>query len=149
MGGELGALPAAPVFMIRAERDPASATLDRVQMVKGWVDAAGVSHERVYDVAWAGEREAGVDGRVPPVADTVDRATGSWQDTSGAPTLSALWTDPDFDAGQSAFYYVRVLEIPTPRHAQLDAIALGLDEPAEGPQVIQERAYGSPIFYRP
>ena len=151
MGGELGRDDAArpPVFMVRVERDPASATLDRVQMVKGWVDAEGRSHERVYDLAWAGDRQPDAAGRVPAVRSTVDLERGTWSDETGVPLLEALWADPDFLPGQSAFYYVRALEIPTPRHAQLDAIALGLDAPAEGPQIIQERAYASPIWYRP
>ena len=151
MGGTLGrdGQGRAPALIVRAERDPMSATLDRLQVVKGWLDADGTSREQVFDVAWAGDRTRGADGRVPPVADTVNRATGARDDEVGAAELSAHWTDPEFDPDQRAFYYVRVLEIPTPRHAQLDAIALGLDEPAEGPQTIQERAYGSPIWYQP
>ena len=139
----------APVLIMRAERDPASAALDRLQVVKGWLDADGQSRERVFDVAWAGERKADADGRVPAIPSTVDLTTGAWDDSVGAPELAAHWVDPSFDPDQRAFYYVRVLEIPTPRHAQLDAIALGLDAPAEGPQTIQERAYGSPIWYQP
>lgn len=151
MGGELRADPEgrAPVFMLRAERDPASAPLDRVQIVKGWIDSDGRSHERVHDVVWSGARRRGPDGRVPAVGDTVDRALGTWEETIGAPVLTALWRDPDFDPAQAAFWYLRALEIPTPRHAQLDAIALGLDAPTEGPATIQERAYSSPIWYRP
>ncbi len=151
MGGELG--PAAdgraPALMVRAARDPASANLDRIQLVKGWLDGDGRSHERVYDIAWSGDRQPDASGQVPPVGDTVDRATGQFANTIGAPALETVWTDPDFEPGRLAFYYLRVLEIPTPRHAHLDALALGLDAPTEGPAVIQERAYSSPIWYRP
>lgn len=149
MGGELAAGESAPVFMVKAARDTASANLDRIQMVKGWVDAGGISHEQVYDIAWSGDRVADENGEVGAVGDTVDRATGNYANSIGAPALETVWIDPDFNPDQSAFYYVRVLEIPTPRHAQLDAIALGFDAPTEGPEVIQERAYSSPIWYRP
>ena len=151
MGGTLGrdGEGRAPALIVRAQRDPASAALDRVQVVKGWLAQDGASRERVFDVAWAGDRAADAKGRIPVVANTVDVTTGAWDDAVGASELSAHWVDPSFDPEQHAFYYVRVLEIPTPRHSQLDAIALGLDEPAEGPQTIQERAYGSPIWYQP
>ncbi len=97
----------------------------------------------------AGKRAAGPDGRLPPIGDTVDRSSATWTNSIGAARLSAHWQDPDFDAQAPAFYYVRVLEIPTPRHALYDALALGLDAPTEGPSVIQERAYSSPIWYTP
>jgi hypothetical protein len=141
--------PPAPEFLIVAEADPDSAFLDRIQVVKGYLGEDGVARERVHDVSWSGDRTAGADGRVGAVGDTVDRARGSYANTIGAAELRARWRDPDFDADRAAFYYVRVLEIPTPRHALLDALALGLDEPTEGPAVIQERAYSSPVWYTP
>ncbi|MEN8158683.1 MAG: DUF3604 domain-containing protein [Myxococcota bacterium] len=149
MGGELGASSEPPRFVIQAAKDPKSGHLDRVQMVKGWL-ADGTTHEKVYDVAWAGDRAPGADGFVPPVPDTVDPATATYTDEHGAPTLAALWTDPDFDPKAPAFYYVRVLEVPTPRHSTFDALALGIDPAETGhPVSIQERAYTSPIWYRP
>ena len=149
MGGELTDLESAPSFLIHAAKDPKSAHLDRVQVVKGWLAADG-THEKVFDVAWSGDRVPGADGRVPAVPDTVDAATATYTNAHGTPVLSAVWTDPDFDADQRAFYYVRVLEVPTPRHSVWDAIALGIDPAETGhPVSIQERAYTSPIHYRP
>lgn len=139
----------APEFLIQAVRDPNGANLDRVQVVKGWVTADGETHEKVYDVAWSGNRKFGQDGQLPAVGDTVDRKTGKVSNAIGTPELIKKWSDPDFDAGQRAFYYVRVLQIPTARHSLLDGIALGIEAPKEGPEVIQERAYTSPIWYTP
>lgn len=140
----------APRFTAEAIKDPKSAHLDRIQIVKGWLDGAGATHEQVYDVAWSDERAPGPDGRVPPVGNTVDPETGRYANTIGSPELSASWSDPDFDPNASAFYYVRVLEIPTPRHALFDALALGVDpHEIEGAWWIQERAYTSPIWYAP
>ncbi len=151
MGGSLSAAQAtaAPQMMIRAEMDPKNANLDRVQVIKGWVDSAGTQHEQVYNVAWAGERSLDSNGKLPPVGNTVDLTTGQWDNSIGEPTLAALWSDPSFDASQRAFYYVRVLQIPTPRHSLLDSIALQTEVPQEGPATIQERAYTSPIWYTP
>ncbi len=139
----------APRFLVHAAKDPKSAHLDRVQMVKGWIDGEGATHERVFDVVWSGERAPDSTGQVPPVPDTVDASTATYTNEHGAPVLSAVWGDPDFDGTRNAFYYVRVLEVPTPRHSVWDAIALGID-PAETehPISIQERAYTSPIHYR-
>ena len=149
MGGELTELNAAPAFLIQASRDPMSASLDRVQMIKGWM-REGESHEKIYDVVWSGNRERDAQGRVPRISDTVDATTGSYSDEQGASTLTALWADPDFDPSESAFYYVRVLEIPTPRHSTLDAVAAGLEASETGQAIsIQERAYSSPIWYTP
>ena len=148
MGGEYVAGAGAPTFRISAMSDPASAHLDRIQVIKGWIDASGGSRERVVDVVWAGDRALD-NGRLPPVGDTVDRHTGSYRNSIGAPSLNIDWQDPAFDPDQFAFYYVRVLEIPTPRHSLLDAIALGMERASEGPDVIQERAYSSPIWQRP
>ena len=151
MGGELHASTAAeaPFFMVKADKDPLSGNLDRVQIVKGWTDDSGQSHEKVFDVAWSGDRDLDEAGNLPAVGDTVNRQTGGYKNSIGAPSLHTVWFDPQFNPAQSAFYYVRVLEIPTPRHALLDAISLGMESPSEGPEVIQERAYSSPIWYKP
>jgi hypothetical protein len=149
MGGELASLPSAPSFLIHAAKDPKSAHLDRVQMVKGWLEN-GTTRERVPDVVWAGDRVPDDRGLVPPVPDTVDQATALYTNEYGSATLSAVWTDPDFDPSVRAFYYVRVLEVPTPRHSLRDAIGLGIDVAETGqPATIQERVYTSPIHYRP
>lgn len=137
---------AAPTFLIMASADPKSAHLDRIQVVKGWLDADGKAREQVFNVAWSGDRVIGPDGVLPAVGDTVDRGRGTFQNDIGAPNLQAAWTDPDYQSGQSAFYYVRVLEIPTPRHSLLDALALGQEPPPERPAVVQERAYSSAIW---
>lgn len=150
MGGKLpNGLNASPIFTVTAQKDPKSANLDRIQIVKGWLQSDGTTAEHVFNVAWSGERKLDTAGTLAPVGDTVDRTTGTWADSIGAASLSTQWQDPEFDANQAAFYYVRVLQIPTPRHALLDAIALGLEEPTEGAAVIQERAYTSPIWYTP
>jgi len=149
MGGELRALESPPSFVIQAAKDPASAHLDRVQVIKGWF-AAGKTFERIYDVVWSGEREQDSRGNVAKVADTVDPDSGHYDNSTGAATLATVWSDPHFDSTQPAFYYVRVLEIPTPRHSTLDAIALERDPETTGqPVSIQERAYTSPIHYSP
>ncbi len=142
--------PPAPSFLIHAVKDPVEGNLDRVQVVKGWLDADGVSREKVYNVAWSGEREIDENGKLLPVGNTVDIKTGFYYNSIGTAQLSVVWSDPDFDAGQSAFYYVRVIQIPTPRHTLFDAIALGIDVEETGhPATIQERAYSSPIWYTP
>jgi hypothetical protein len=150
MGGDLAAAPEgkAPTFMAYAVRDPIGANLDRIQIVKGWKDGNELK-EKVYDVAWAGDRGPGTDGKLPPVGNTVDAATASWTNTIGAPELGVIWTDPDFDPEQRAFYYVRVLEIPTPRWSTYDAFRFGVDIPDGAPVSTQERAYTSPIWYTP
>jgi hypothetical protein len=151
MGGTLGAptSDAAPSFILAALKDVRSANLDRIQVVKGWLDADGNTHEEVFDAVWSGDRERSVDGRVGAVGDAVDRATGKWSDSIGAAELRGVWRDPEFDPKEPAFYYLRVLQIPTPRHALYDALALGMDSPNVGSSVIQERAYTSPIWYSP
>jgi hypothetical protein len=154
MGGELAPPPPAsggapaPSFLVAALKDPASANLDRIQIVKGWLGADGATHERIFDAAWSGERAPGANGRVGPVGDSVDRTRASFEDSIGAPELRAVWRDPEFDPAARAFYYVRVLEIPTPRHSLYDAVALGRELPDDVPAAIQERAYTSPIWYR-
>jgi len=152
MGSELGAAPegAAPAFIVWALKDPNSGNLDRVQIVKGWVDAAGQQHERIYDVAWSDERQPdAATGKLPPVGNTVDIKTASYENSIGDSELYAVWSDPDFDAGEHAFYYLRALEIPTPRWSTRDAVALGVEIPEGLPATIQERAWSSPIWYTP
>jgi Protein of unknown function (DUF3604) len=130
-------------------KDPKGANLDRIQIIKGWVDAQGESHERIFDVAWSDARTPDADGAVPAVGNTVDTATASYQNSIGVPTLQALWQDPAFNPAQAAFYYARVLEIPTPRHSLYDAVALGQSSIERWPASLQERAYTSPIWYQP
>jgi hypothetical protein len=151
MGGDLRVMPEnakTPSFMVYALRDPEGANLDRIQIVKGWMDADGKTLEKVYEVAWAGER-AVVDGKLPAVGNTVDVANANWINSIGASELGVVWTDPDFDAKQKAFYYARVLEIPTPRWSTYDAFRFGEDIPEGAPTSTQERAYTSPIWYTP
>ncbi len=148
MGGDLGkAAGSTPTFMVYALRDPIGANLDRIQIVKGWMDGKGKLHEQVYDVAWSGDRKPGTKGKVPAVGNTVDVKAANWTNTIGAAELGAVWTDPDFDAGDSAFYYARVLEIPTPRWVVYDAFRYGIDIPKGAETTGQERAYTSPIWY--
>ena len=152
MGGELrpsGQGVTSPGFIVQATRDPVGANLDRIQIVKGWIDAGGETHEKVFDVAWGGEDRLQPDGSLAPVGDTVDRASAAYTNDIGEPLLITAWSDPEFDAGQSAFYYARVLQIPTPRHSLYDAIALQRDSADDQPDTIQERAYTSPIWYHP
>jgi hypothetical protein len=151
MGGDLTGAPngVAPRLMIRALRDPDGANLDRLQVVKGWRAADGTPQEKIYDVAWSGERTLDANGKLPPVGNTVDAATASYTNAIGAPVLGGFWMDPDFDPNQRAFYYVRVLEIPTPRWTTYDAVFFGIDRPEGQPVSQQERAYTSPIWYTP
>ena len=151
MGGDLLGAPAgkSPTFLVAALKDPIGANLDRYQVVKGWLDAKGALHEKVYDVVWSGNRKAGSDGKVPDVGNTVDVANASWTNTIGAPELIAVWKDPDFDPAQRAFYYGRVIEIPTPRWTAFDAKRFGVKLPKEVPMTVTERAYTSPIWYTP
>ena len=139
----------APTFMVFSLRDPIGANLDRIQIVKGWLDNAGKTHEKVYDVAWSAGRMPGADGKLPPVGNTVDIASASWTNTIGASQLAAVWTDPDFDSTESAFYYVRVIEIPTPPWYAYDAFRFSIEIPQDAPTSQQERAYTSPIWYKP
>jgi hypothetical protein len=151
MGGDLGPAPAgrAPTFLVAALKDPIGANLDRYQIVKGWLDAKGALHEKVYDVAWSGDRKPGADGKVPPVGSTVDVANATYTNAIGASELIAVWTDPEFDPAQRAFYYGRVIEIPTPRWTAYDVKYFGVKLPDEVPMTTQERAYTSPIWYAP
>jgi len=139
-----------PKFLIKAVRDPDWANLDRIQIIKGWLDSDGKMHERVYDVAVSGVRSIGEDGRCKtPVGSTVNEKEAYFDNSIGAPTLEAFWMDPDFDVSQKAFYYVRVLEIPTPRWTTYDAKYFKVERPKDVPVSIQERAYTSPIWYSP
>ena len=150
MGGELDPKEgSAPVFLVHAMADPKSGTLDRIQIVKGWVDEAGEANEQIFDVAWSSPDRMQADGSLRPVPNTVDLETGTWSNDAGAATLTAEWRDPEFDPAVTAFYYVRVLEVPTPRHSLLDKLALGGDVDTRRPDTVQERAYSSPIWYRP
>jgi len=158
MGGDLypSDKAKAPSFLVAAMKDPLGANLDRLQVIKGWVDAKGDLQEKVYDVAWSGDRKPerdgklpGRDGKLPSVGNTVDIKNANWTNTIGAPELITVWTDPDFDAKLRAFYYVRVIEIPTPRWTAYDAKRFGI-KPLEGTRMTTtERAYTSPIWYNP
>lgn len=152
MGGDLSKAPSgkAPTFMIAAMKGPVDANLDRIQVVKGWLNKKGVPQEQVYNVALADGRKVKSDGKAKPVGNTVDLKTGNYTNSIGDPLIATTWTDPKFDANVRAFYYVRVLQIPTPRHTLFDTIALGVDPKESGnPATIQERAYTSPIWYTP
>ena len=151
MGGDLS--PAkndkAPTFLIQAIKDPNHASLDRIQVIKGWVDGKGIPKEKIYNVALSDGRTVNKDGKAKPVGNTVNLKSASWTDTIGDAVLATVWKDPDFDPKVSSFYYVRVLQIPTPRHSLYDAVALGKPHPKDYPATIQERAYTSPIWYTP
>jgi hypothetical protein len=153
MGGDLRDAPAGkvPTFLVAAMKDPIGANLDRIQVVKGWLDAKGETHEQVYDVAWSdpAHRKPGKDGKVPAVGSTVDVKNATWTDTIGASDLIAVWKDPQFDPRQSAFYYLRVLQIPTPRWTAYDAKHFNVQMGKEVTMVLQDRAYSSPIWYTP
>jgi hypothetical protein len=151
MGGDLNAAPAdtAPSFLVSVIKDPEGGNLDRIQIIKGWVDATGQRQEQVYDVAWSGDREPGADGKLPAVGNTVDLTTATYTNTIGDVQLAATWTDPDFDPALRAVYYVRVLEIPTPRWTAYDAVRFNVTMGEEVRMITQERAYTSPIWYTP
>ena len=151
MGGDLHAAGAdkAPTFLAAAMKDPLSGNLDRIQIIKGWLDAKGEVHEKVYDVAWSGDRKADAKGKLPSVGNTVDVENATWTNTIGATELITVWKDPEFDGKQRAFYYVRVIEIPTPRWTAYDAKRFGAKPPEGTRMVTTERAYTSPIWYNP
>ena len=152
MGGEILGAGAEDQFamVVEAQADPKSGYLDRIQVIKGWLDDDGATQERVYDVVWAGDNRLQSDGTLTPIGDSVDLETGLADNAIGAASLSTVWADPDFDADQAAFYYVRVLQIPTARHSLLDKLALADDSiDTRRPDTIQERAYTSPVWYRP
>ena len=152
MGGDLAAKPdgaSAPTFMVYALKDPIGGNLDRIQIVKGWLDEDGEAREKVYDVVWSGDRKVDTNGKVPPVGNTVDAQKATFTNTIGAAELGRVWSDPDFDPAEKAFYYARVIEIPTPRWSTYDAFRFGIDIPEGAPASTQERAYTSPIWYTP
>jgi hypothetical protein len=153
MGGTLRAKARAgaeaPVFMAWAAKDASSANLDRLQLIKGWQDAKGRQHEKIYNLSWSGERQLDAKGKLAPVGNTVDASAATYENSIGVAELAAVWSDPEFDPDLHAFYYVRVLEIPTPRWSTYDAVGLGIEIPGGLPASIQERAFSSPIWYRP
>jgi hypothetical protein len=149
MGGTLKSLAKAPTFTVWAAKDPNGANLDRIQIVKGWVDAKGEPQDKVFDVVWSGSRKPGKDGKLPPVGNTVDTKKATYTNSIGAVELIGSWTDPDFDAKRPALYYVRVLEIPTPRWTTYDAVRNNLPLLKDVPATVQERAWTSPIWYTP
>jgi hypothetical protein len=151
MGGDLEKAPQgkSPTFLVGALKDQYSGNLDRIQIIKGWLDKKGKTHEKVYDVVWSGDRKPGSDGKLPPVGNTVDVANATWTNTIGSSELITVWKDPNFDPKQKAFYYARVIEIPTPRWTAYDAKFFGVKMPKEVPMITQERAYTSPIWYTP
>jgi hypothetical protein len=151
MGGEFRQAPAgkSATFLVAALKDPIGANLDRVQVVKGWLDSQNNLQEKVYDVAWSGNRKPGANGKLPPIGNTVDMKTATWTNTIGAQELITVWKDPDFDPSLYAFYYVRVLEIPTPRWTLYDAVRFGVTMDPKVPMIEQQRAYTSPIWYTP
>ena len=151
IAAELTRLQKSPTFLVVAMKDPIGANLDRVQMVKGWLDSEGELHEKVYNIAWgdAEKRPMGADDKIPPVGNTVNIPNASWSNNIGDVHLSTVWKDPDFDSDEKAFYYVRVLEIPTPRWTAYDAKRFGVKMSEEVPMTIQERVYSSPIWYIP
>jgi hypothetical protein len=151
MGGDLRKAPdrKAPTFLAAAMKDPLSGNLDRIQIIKGWMDSSGEVHEKIYDVAWSDDRKPGADGKLPAVGNTVDVANATWSNSIGSPELIAVWTDPDFDGQEKAFYYARVIEIPTPRWTAYEAMRFGVEMSDQVPMMTQERAYTSPIWYAP
>ena len=151
MGSDLTASEGqSPTLLIHATRDTRGANLDRIQVIKGWLDDEGNAREQIYNVAWSGNLALHNAGNLSAVGDTTNPTTASYENTIGAPQLATVWQDPDFDPEVIAFYYVRVLEIPTPRHQVYDAVALGMDAAeTEQPLAIQERAWSSPIWYTP
>ena len=149
MGSDLPSNSAAPTFTVQAMKDPDGANLDRIQIIKGWVDKNGKPHEKIVEAVWAGDRKLGPDGRLPPVGNTVDLKTAKYTNTIGSPQLIGSWSDKEFDPHQHALYYVRVLEIPTPRWSTYDAVKAGLPLLKGVPATVQERAWSSPIWYSP
>jgi hypothetical protein len=154
MGSDLPPAPggkSAPTFLVAALKDPLSGNLDRIQIVKGWLDKKGERQEKIYDVVWGDrdKRRLGNDGKLPPVGNTVNVKEATWTNTIGDPELITVWQDPDFDPTQPAVYYARVIEIPTPRWTAYEAKRFGVTMPPEVPMITQERAYTSPIWYTP
>jgi hypothetical protein len=151
MGGDLrpSERGGAPSFLVAAMKDPLFGNLDRIQIIKGWMDGEAELHEQVYDVVWSGNRSPAADGKLPSVGNTVDVANATWTNSIGSPELIGVWKDPDFDPKERAFYYARVIEIPTPRWTAYEAKRFGIQMSANVPMTVQERAYTSPIWYTP
>ena len=150
IAAEVAKLQKSPTFLVVAMKDPIGGNLDRVQMVKGWRDSEGELHEKVYDIVWSDNRiQDPITNKLPPVGNTVNIPEATWTNTIGDVQLSTVWQDPNFDGGEQAFYYVRVLEIPTPRWTAYDANRFGVEMSPEVPMILQERAYTSPIWYTP
>jgi hypothetical protein len=152
MGGDLTTAPegkTTPTFLVAAMKDPLSGNLDRIQIIKGWMDSKDELHEKVYDVVWSDNRKPDAKGKLPSVGNTVDVKKATWTNTIGDPELITVWTDPDFDASQSAFYYARVIEIPTPRWTAYESKYYNITMPKKVPMITTERAYTSPIWYTP
>ena len=151
MGGDLSISPAdkAPSFLVAALKDPIGANLDRIQIIKGWLGPDGELNEKIYDVAWGGDRQLDTNGKLPSVGSTVDVGNATWTNSIGASELVGVWQDPDFNPNLRAFYYARVIEIPKPRWTAYDAKRLGVQPPPETRMTITERAYTSPIWYTP
>jgi hypothetical protein len=149
MGGELSAASegAAPRFLVTALKGAVDHNLDRIQIVKSWLGDDNMAQEKIFNIAWSDDREIDANGKLAAVGNTADIRTGKTANTIGAVQLATVWVDPEFDSNRNAVYYARVLQIPTVRHSQLDAIALGIETPYEGPATIQERAYTSPVWY--
>jgi hypothetical protein len=151
MGGDLSAARkgGVPTLVIQAAKDPEGANLDRVQVIKGWVDTKGETHEKIFDVIWSGDRKPGADGKLLPVGNTVDEKTASYSNSIGSAVFESAWNDPTFDPSERAYYYVRVIEIPTPRWTTYDAVRFGEELPKNLPSAVTQRAYTSPIWYTP
>jgi hypothetical protein len=152
MGADLPAAPTgkAPTFLVAALKDPKTGNLDRIQIIKGWVDKSGKTHEKIFDVVWGdADKRKVVKGKLTPVGNTVNVARAMWTNSIGDPELIAVWKDPEFDPSLRAFYYARVLEIPTPRWTAYDAAYFKVKMAAHVPMTTQERAFTSPIWYTP
>ncbi|MGI9363830.1 MAG: DUF3604 domain-containing protein [Rhizobiaceae bacterium] len=149
MGGDLSTGDTPPSFLVFALRDPIGANLDRIQVVKGWVESDGTTHEKIYDVVWAGDRQPGSNGKLPPIGSTVDLTVPTWTNDIGRAELGTVWTDPEFNPDEHAFYYARVIEIPTPRWTAYDAARFSDVMSDDVDMITQERAYSSPIWYTP
>jgi hypothetical protein len=151
MGGDLtpGETRTAPRFFVAASKDALGANLDRIQIIKGWVDAEGNQRDKVFDVAWSDNRQPDADGKLPGVGNTVDVNTATYRNSIGDSQLATVWQDPEFDPSVTALYYARVIEIPTPRWTTYDAVRADLPRPEDVPATIRERAWSSPIWYTP
>ena len=149
MGSDMKGTGKAPTFLVAAMKDPDGANLDRVQIIKGWVDAAGQTHEKIIEVQWGGDRKLDAKGKLPPIGNTVDLATAKYTNNIGAEALVGSFTDSEFDPKARSFYYARAIEIPTPRWTLYDSVKYKVKMDANVPMIQQERAVTSPIWYDP